>query len=901
MKKLFLIAAALAVFSQASTGFCEGLIVKGIQLRGLAGVEENKVMDLIPFKKGDQFKMENLDLAIGYLRQWGVFDTIEAKTKVDDHEVIVDINFKMAKVVTQIDVQGNYPYLENKILKHLTLHAGDIHTYKRVEDQKDLIKGFYEKEGYIGTEVFVKEKDQPIKNGVALTFKIKRGDLLRYRKIEIIGNKAYPSSRFTSQVNTWRPYSERRLRNSIRELKDLYRLNGYPKAKVWVASKKVDVDSRHVDLVIEVREGPFVRVKFDGNKATSDRVLRDKITVFKEGSFDIYEMEASEEVIKNLYMDSGYPEISVESSKIVKDESNIVITFKIKEGVSKIVRRIKFKGNDHISSRRLRGVISTKQRAIGYKRAFNPSIIAEDSDAIRKEYGTEGYLDSEVGEWVVGATKQGFDIDIAIPVNEGEETVVSEVFFEGNNSFSDSKLRDALKVRSRKTLDMSELTEDKARLVAYYANHGFPHAEIIQEVQRESGAKLARIVYKIKEGLKVKIGRILIVGDVLTSQKAIKGAMSIKEGEDYSYKEIVESRLALRRLGAFSSVKIDTIGLSEREPVVHLLVDVNEGKPFLLDLGLSYSTDQNFTGFLAFRNLNSFGWGKHTKFKVAAGRDLARGEIGWFDPRFLGSSFEMSADTWLQHVREPAFNYIQTAGSLGFFRRYKSFGFLFKYELDRNYLVEGSSTTADAESLRDNTISKVTLSTSYDTRDSFSNPTKGWFALGGVDFFNEIGGNQANFIKFNWQGENDLTFFKRITLSTALRFNRIQTVGSNISVPTNELLFLGGDDTVRGFGEDDLGPVDASGDATGGRTRWIVNEELRLHLGGRLNFAIFYDMGSLTYDFTDIDLYNIRNSIGFGLRYITPVGPIRADYGIKLDKRSGENLGRFHLTFGYVF
>lgn len=221
--------------------------------------------------------------------------------------------------------------------------------------------------------------------------------------------------------------------------------------------------------------------------------------------------------------------------------------------------------------------------------------------------------------------------------------------------------------------------------------------------------------------------------------------------------------------------------------------------------------------------------------------------------------------------------------------------------MDRNYFIQGDSVAANADSLSNNTISRVSLSASFDSRDSFSDPKKGFYTLGATDIFNEIKGNEANFFKFSWQGENDLNFLSRFVLSTALRFDRIQTVGKNVAVPTNELYFMGGDYTLRGYAEDSLGPKDASGKAVGAKTRWVVNEELRLRLWRSLSWVTFFDLGSLTNSFSDISSDSIRKSIGFGLRYMTPVGPIRAEYGFKLLQRTNESIGRFHVTFGYVF
>ena len=513
----------------------------------------------------------------------------------------------------------------------------------------------------------------------------------------------------------------------------------------------------------------------------------------------------------------------------------------------------------------------------------------------------QGFLDARIGEWQVGPTPQGYALDVVIPVEEGPQTIVEGIEFEGDTVFGDSRLAKALKMKVGRPFDEPGLEDDRQRLSTFYADHGYPYADVAQswEPCGKSGACLR---YDVEAGQKVTIGHILIIGDVLTSQKAIKHAMSIREGDPFSYRKLIESQQGVRRLGAFAAVNIETIGLEEREKVVHLRVKVEEQRPFQVDLGLSYSTDEALTASFSFTNLNAFGWAKQNTLRLIGGQKLSRMEIGWFDPRFLSSSFEMSTIAWVQYQKQPSYAYTQAGGALSWFRRLRRFGFYFRWELDRNYFVAGDSVAADADSLRNNTISRIALSSSYDSRDSFSDPRSGFFTLGGAGIYNEIMGAEANFVKFQWQGANDLSPFPWLTLTTALRFNQIVTIGSNVSVPTNELLFMGGSDTVRGFNYQSLGPVNAAGQATGGRIRWIWNEELRARIWRTLQWAFFLDMGSLTDSYSAIGWSTtVRRSFGFGLRYMTPVGPIRADYGIKLDRKPGESFGHFHFTFGYVF
>ena len=892
------VALALVILTSAEA---RAIPVADINITGTFTVSEKMIRDVICLKPGDEFSWEELDRSINYLRKWGVFDVIHASPVLTPEGVVINIHLEQATIVVSIDIAGNYPYIDSKIKKNLSMHAGDIYTPDKLEEQIDRIKDFYKREGFVNTEVYVDEVDRPEAGGIALTFHIRRGEVLRYRRIEIKGNRAFPDGRFVSAINPLRTYSERRLRKALRKLTKFYHLHGYPKARIKLASKKIDFEARRVDIVVEVFEGPYVKIVFVGSPDTSRKLLRDTVTILKEGNIDQFEIETSAQALRDLFREQGYPNAKVEYKKSLQTDGSILITFYINKGRPQWISRIYFRGLKHVKKSKLMKEMRNQQPSVGKAGVYYPESMEQDNEIILKKLRSKGYLDAQVAEWIVELTDKGLSLEIIIPIEEGRQVKIQEVYFEGNEAFSRRKLLRKLANRPGRALNEPELEEEKQRLLTYYANHGYPYAEVSQSWGIDEVSGKAWIRYQIKEGKLVRIGRILIVGDVLTSQKAIRNAMSLKEGDPFSYKKLIDSRLSIRRLGPFSAVSVETIGLEDKQEIVHLRVRVEEQRPFFVDLGFNYSTDEQFTGSLTFSNVNAFGWAKTNSLRIIGGKDLSRAEVGWLDPRFLGSSFEMATTVWVQYKHKPAYTFNQLGGAMSWFRRFRRLGFFFRYELDRNYFIEGDSTAADADSLRDNTISEITLSASYDSRDSFSDPRQGFFTLGKVDIFNEISGNHANFVKFGWQGENDFSLGRRITLSTALRFDRILTMGHGVSVPTNELLFMGGDDTVRGFSEDSLGPVDAQGKATGSRARWILNEELRLRLISRLAFVLFYDMGSLTNEVSDMRLGTIRNSAGLGLRYITPVGPLRAEYGFKLDRRPGESRGRFHFTFGYVF
>jgi outer membrane protein insertion porin family len=876
-------------------------LVKKIRIIGPTAADKDKIRDVMPLKEGELYSPELLSRTVKFLEKWEVFTSINTSVKKTARGVIVTLKFTDAIIVAQIDIKGNYPYIENKVRKYLTLHAGDVYTPAKKEEQLDRLLDFYAREGYVDTEVSVSEEPAPAPNSIILTFHIHKGGLLRYRMIEVEGNRAWPDGRFISAINTYKPYSEKRLRRSLRELKTFYNRNGYPRAKIRIKQKNIDLENNRVDLILKVHEGPYVDVRFKGNKWISDSTLKKTITIFREASFDVYEIDESKKAIVKHYNMRGYPDTSVESTRSRLRKDLIVITFVIDEGPWRPIKKIEFEGNRQISGKNLSKNMLTKRHTVTEPGALLEENVAKDSETITENMRNKGYLDADVEPWQVELTEQGYAWNVTIPVNEGLQTLVAHVNFTGNETFTDEQLLKPLKLKPGKAFNPSIVPEERQHIIMYYADHGHPYADVVQEIHIDDATHEATISYDIIEGPEVRIGRIVIVGDILTSQKAIKGAMSLKEGDQFSYEKLIESQLNIRRMGAFSSVRIETMGIEEKQNTVHLKVSVDEARPFRIDAELGYSTKESFTGSLTFTNLNSFGWAKQTFLRLTGGRKLSRVELGWVDPRFLSSSFEMSTITWIQYRDRPSFSYVQLGGSLGFFRRLRRFGVNFQQEFTRNYFVEGDSVAADAESLRNNTISRTSASASYDGRDSFSNPTKGFYTLGAINFFNEIEGNRAHFVKLSLQAEYDIGFWKRLVFSSSFRFDRIQELRRNTSVPTNELLFMGGDDTVRGFPEDSLGPTDALGRATGGRLRWIINEELRLRAFKNFQIAAFFDMGSLTNSFPQINLSTVRTSAGLGVRYITPVGPVRLDYGFILDRQPGDGVGRLHFTFGYVF
>jgi outer membrane protein insertion porin family len=370
-------------------------------------------------------------------------------------------------------------------------------------------------------------------------------------------------------------------------------------------------------------------------------------------------------------------------------------------------------------------------------------------------------------------------------------------------------------------------------------------------------------------------------------------------GDPYSRAKILKGASVLRKLGSFESVQVETIGLDEKQETVHLAVNVEERERYIVDLKASYSTDDKLTGVLALHNLDVLGLGKRMSLFATLGFDKRGGELNYIDPHLLGGDFEMVLSGFIENEDRPSFDETRFGGSISFLRDIgRTMTVLGRYQVERS-IFHGGTPDPDEET-SDRTLPHFRGSFNYDTRDYFADPRKGLFVETSADYFHRFFEISANFFKLRGQINYYLSPHPRFTFVNSLRMAGAIPVTASAVIPRSELFFVGGDYSIRGFDQDKAGPLDATGTPTGQKFMFIWNSEMQLRLAGKFKIAAFFDTASVAQSFK-FSMDSLRHSAGVGLRYITPVGPIRLDYGVILDPRPDEETGRLHFTFGYAF
>lgn len=873
-----------------------GSVLK-IGFQGLNAYPDAEARDVVGLELGEVLTREKLENAINNLRKWGVFVSVEVLVEYDEGGVGLTFEVVEGYLIKDVTIRGNYPLLEGKVRRTLFLIPGQIYDKAKLPEQLDRLDRLYEQEGYFDTGVLAIEDYDEEHREVTITIKIGKGKTYRLRDQEITGNTALNPERIRNIIFTWSHYKPRQIKKDLNKIKGLYRNKGFVRARVRLEGETYDYDARKVDVQVAIRQGKRVFVAFEGNDHYFDKILRKHITIYEDGDFDDFEIEASRNKLVRFYKERGYEEVKIEASRKKIDDENYLVSFQIIEGPQRRVGEIKFVGNKEVKTSKLEETIQTKAVAVGERGYYLPELFQEDLKTIEGYYHREGWLNAKIQNWDRSFNLVGDRVLLTVSIDEKARARVENLHIEGLPEEVKQEVWGKLACRPGEPYSPLRFDEDVQFVLLALSNHGYPYARIDKKAVNTKD-NLWDLRMDADLGTHVTIGRILFVGNALTKESTIRKNLRFKEGSEFSAKNILQSQLNLRRLGAFDGVNIETLGLANKNSVVHTVIRLQERKTKIIDLEAGYNTDTGFSGKLVFNKLNMWGSGKNGNIKLQGGQEVSRFEINYVDPRVRGTSVQLLIGGFAGFNRRPFFEDFETGA---FSTLFKDFGpYLSAFgRLDFEYVDFNESKTIidqldPRESADDHTRFETTLGVTYDRRDSYGDPHKGYYLNGSVTLTNQFIQLSGNYLTTRANLGHWYSPYSRITIANALRVAKIFPFPGDTFITADERLYLGGDDTVRGFSQDSLLP-------TGGTFSLVHNIELQIRPFGNFQVAGFLDTGIVIPDMSQFNLFNLRHSAGPSIRYVTPVGPIRVDYGFILDRHPGDGVGRLHFTFGYFF
>ncbi len=896
-----------------------------LQIEGVGKNEADwrkKAGELIRLRPGDMFTLEGLAADIDALHSSGLFEKIHVPDpQASAAGVSVCFQLTPFRRIKDIQIVGAFPILEREILNAMTIYTGDVFAAESLPAQKEFLVRLYQREGYIDPGINVTATQDPLDGDYVVQVRVYKGSYYIIREMTMQGNRAFSELNLKLRMNAWkmlprptemRRFIQKEIGADAKRILRFYRERQFADCTVTPVIQK-DPRTRDARICFQIQEGPRYVVVFDGNREFWDYTLAKELALFKKGNRGDLGLKKSLRHIQERYRKAGYlaAKVAMESSPSIDEDGLPLrqIRFAIEEGPRSLVEAVGIQGNQALDEAKLRKQLLTAEKSLLNAGGFVPEILEEDVRALTALYARNGYRRAMVKpavEWREEPARNLRLATVCLQIDEGSHTEISGVDIQGLGPTEKAEAAAALGLKKGASFHEDLLRDDENRLGAEVSEQGFPHVQTSAKVAFNEDGSRAALTLAVDKGSKAVMGRVYPSGNFRTSNRIILDEIEQQPGEPFSFKKMLLSQRNIQEIGAFARARIRPVGLKEKAERIDLMVEVEEKKPYFFQAGAGYNSQKKFYANSRVGDHNLFGLNKDAFLGGELSMIGYRLESGLTEPRFAWSRIQAGLNFYGEEKREFNKNFgTRTQGSSLTFERKLTeqinLSHGLRYEL-RDQFRRTLEPVPDAEKdlYEPRSVFTTGPSITYDSTDSFIRPRKGLTAALTTDVSRGIINSLDDFNKFALRLRYCYSPLAQLTLALRGRVGYIEPHNAQSVIPDDQLFYLGGVADVRGFEENKL-RYDASGQAMGGRSEYMGSLEARLDLGLNLELCLFWDTGSIQRALKDEGEDAWRSSMGAGLAYLTPIGPLGLMYGHKLDRRPNETAGRFHFSIGYMF
>jgi outer membrane protein insertion porin family len=722
-------------------------------------------------------------------------------------------------------------------------------------------------------------------------------------------------------------------------------------------------DDHRVDLIFRLRERPSMgHIHYEGNNhvGTSDI---DEVMTMREGAvLSRPDIAAQVTRLRDLYAEKGYFLAHIEPVITQMDNNEVDVNFRIEEGLEVSVRRVRFVGNHHVSDSELRGVMQTGETGffsfLTNNDNFQQDHFDEDQTRLAATYYDRGFLQIHVGTPRIELTADRRYIDITVPVTEGPRfqlghirvTELDETGEEIDPLGGRRTLREMIHAEPGQFFNRTALAQALQSITRFYRDQGYAHAEVQPQMELDAETRAVDLTVAIQRGPLTTIERINIRGNTKTRDSVIRRELRISEGDSYSQSRLETSRAAVQALGYFEHVDMSETDGSRADTII-VNFEVAERATGTFQVGAGFSSIESFILTAQINQQNLFGNGQSLSLQLQLSGLRQLIQLQLVEPYLFGSDWSSAVELFRTTRQYQAFSRNSTGGSLslGHWLFDRRLTFFANYRADyveigaRTGGFFGSGTGAGlfqlpqlqlANLYRQGLTSSLRFTVQWDSRDNRLFPMNGLYIQASAEIADEILGSANTYVR----ASAFVRWYVELFSGVVLKMNT--TAGLITSrylpgPPIFERFYLGGIFTVRGFPLNGLGPrlgvpqgtdpnaaIGDTGIPIGGNAQFYYNLELEFPIipqvqirgvlftdGGNawnldgylcLPQAPVQDPSSNPCSFMS-NPFDIRTSWGFGVRWISPLGPLRFEWGIPFIRRPWEQAVDFQFTIGNFF
>ena len=874
-------------------------------------ISYEELAGIVPVHPGARLTRDAIRESIRRLHRKNLFRELDAYLREEGGKAHVLFYLRPLPVITEIEVKGRRQVPASQILGASRIRRGVPAGEDDLSRAQESVLSLLRSKGFLDAVVSVSAVCN-LDNGTGkIRIEVKEGRPALVRVVKIPGGDYFPRERLEELLGASPgfPFNFRRWEKGVKRLRGAYKREGFLTVRVSEPEVSCE-DGKELCLSARVEEGPRYEILWEGAERFSVGKLEKASAIyaddqeFSEGGL-VYDVQ---ERLLSFYRVEEYHKASVDVQAGENPEGGRTLKIVIQEGVAGYLKNIRFTGNASIPDKMLRKQMLSAERGtfhyITGSGVFNEDEWNADLAALTGLYQKQGFARARITSVDTDWDDKG-GITATIHIEEGTRYRLREIRFEGNDHFLREELLPQIGNREGEYVDYARVDEDGGAIATYYRNTGYLDVAVETRFEIDEGKETALIRFVIAEGPRYHLGKVIVRGNLLTDSVVVYRELTIPEGGASGEKDLLAFQRSVFGTGLYKTVRLNQVKRPD-EGILDLIVEVEETLFFEYEFGGGYGTDTGIRGFVEAKNKNMNGRGRRFSAQVYASEKEQIYLLDLREPWVFGNRWKFEGGvTALYHYEERRSYDIQKA-SVGTSINKTIFdrsSVSLQYELSREdvYNVqEGAILSREDQGTA--TISAIRGLFLFDLRDDPFNPKRGSFYGGSAEIASSLIGSEVNYFKLSGQAAYYLPVFRRNTFAVSGRAGWADPFADTQEVPIQKRFFLGGRTTVRGFKEDGVGPVGDDGAPTGGDYMVNGNAELRVPLQYEFILAIFLDAGSVWFQGGPPGSgFDLRESAGLGLRYVTPIGPIALEYGWKLDRREGETPGEWHFTIGGVF
>lgn len=924
---------------------------------------------LLPLKPGQPLSMNDVRAALQKLYLTGRYTDVTIDAEPDGVNVALRITTTPSFFISGVTIEGeDDPPNRNQLAAATKLELGAPFVSTQIETAVTNMEDRLRANGFYQARIQYSLERNADTEEATIHFDIDTGDRARFGGVvlggQIGGNadRVIRSTRWRNgfgplQFSGWRPVTETRVQSGIQKAQQEFQKGDHLEARVNLEMLDYERDSNRVTPHLSVDSGPVIQVRVQGAKISGGR-LRQLVPVYQERSVDQGLLVEGRRNILEYVQGLGYFNAQVTFEEPAAGPERTEIEYTVTLGSRHKVEQVEISGNHYFDTPTIRERMYVTP-ANWFRRRYgrySERLLDQDKETIRSLYRSNGFRDVDVLSTVEETRPESLVINLQVV--EGPQWFVNRLQLEGASEQDTSRLEAVLESTAGQPFSDTSVAADRDAILGYYYNNGYPDASFDwAQTPSQDEAHHVDLKYTVHPGKQQFVRGILVRGVESTNPDLVNSRITLSPGDPISQSRMGESQQKLYDLGIFSKVQTALQDPDGDEDSKYVLVHVDEARKYSFNAGIgaelarigggvtTFDAPAGETGFsprisLGVSRIDFLGLGHTVGVQTLASTLEQRALFTYLAPQLAGNEnlaltfsalFDNSRDvrTFTAHRLEGS---VQLAQKLPSARTLQ-----YRYTF-RRVTIDQNTLKISPELIpllsQPDRAGLLGFSFAQDHRDDPTNTRHGSLNTIDLGVAWKWFGSETDFTRVLVRNSTYYSIGKDLVIARSLQFGYIQRVGGLAEIPLAERFFSGGASTQRAFPDNQAGPRDLeTGFPLGGNALLFHNTELRFPLiGDNVGGVLFHDMGNV---YSDIDNVSFRfrqrnlqdfdymvQAVGFGIRYRTPVGPIRVDFslspnsprffgfqgtrdqllagqGILTDQRI--NVFQFHFSLGQTF